>query len=214
MSDTKKILEHIAELYVKPKSDEDLDTAVSSAYEKLAANFEKYDEVFRQYLTADVIKAVDEYWRWKSDKVRPTLAQILGMLGSSNNVEKRDNAVFRADTRTERDIRGMPAFDFYEDDVLAAKRGQKADIPAYLFYKRAFDKIIAEDLPEVVGYADFSRMNRVQKYQAAMVNRLFTGITDKARALRNEAVGHYKAPVKQNIDEMIGDIGSHFRVAA
>ncbi len=88
MADTQRILHHIAEMYAKARSNQSFDSAVFEMEEKLSERFDDYDAAFADRLTADVIKAVDDFWRFKSDKVRPTLAQILAM--ENADVTKKD----------------------------------------------------------------------------------------------------------------------------
>lgn len=89
MADTQRILHHIAELYAKPRVNQDLDSAILEMEEKMSARFEDYNAAFADKLTADVIKAVDDYWRFKSDKTRPTLAQLLAMENADTTKKDR-----------------------------------------------------------------------------------------------------------------------------
>ena len=118
MADTQRILHHIAELYAKPRVNQDLDSAVLEMEEKMSARFEDYDAAFADKLTADVIKAVDDYWRFKSDKTRPTLAQLLAM--ENADTTKKD----RKDTDPESHD-GMRMKIFKCADELGNKYGKK-----------------------------------------------------------------------------------------
>lgn len=89
MSDTVKILRHIAELYANPTKNMSYDQAVDLYYEKLAAHFDKYATAFENYHTADVITAIDKCWRYDSDKTRPKLAKIEAFLNSDDKVERK-----------------------------------------------------------------------------------------------------------------------------
>ena len=84
MTDTVKILRHIAELYAKPRKDQPFDDAVLELEEKLNNRFDAYDESFSVELTSNIIKAIDDFWRYKSDKNRPTIAQIMAMVNSDD----------------------------------------------------------------------------------------------------------------------------------
>ena len=57
--------------------------------EKMSARFEDYDKAFKDKLTSDILKAVDDYWRYKSDKTRPTLAQMMAMENSDTTKKER-----------------------------------------------------------------------------------------------------------------------------
>ena len=96
MTDTTAVLHHIAELYAKPRKDQDFDSAVFEYEEKLRHRFEDYDKAFGYTLTASLIKAVDDFWRYKSDKTRPTISQIMAMVNSDDDkvedeAENREN---------------------------------------------------------------------------------------------------------------------------
>lgn len=85
MTDTTKVLHHIAELYAKSRKDQDFDDAVLEYEEKLNHRFDDYDKAFAGELTANLLKAIDDFWRYKSDKARPTIAQIMAMVNSDSN---------------------------------------------------------------------------------------------------------------------------------
>ena len=85
MTDTTAVLHHIAELYAKPRKDQSFDDAVLEYEEKLQHRFEDYDKAFAEELTSNIVKAVDDFWRYKSDKTRPTIAQIMAMVNSDGN---------------------------------------------------------------------------------------------------------------------------------
>ena len=88
MSDTNKILWHIAELYANPTKTLTYDQAVKIYYEKLEAHFEEYDKAFEDYYTDDVLEAVDKCCPFDSDKTRPKLAKKEAYLRSEQKVEK------------------------------------------------------------------------------------------------------------------------------
>ena len=98
MTDTTQVLHHIAELYAKNRKDQDFDSAVLEYEEKLNHRFDDYDKAFAGNLTDNIIKAVDDYWRYKSDKVRPTIAQIMAMANSDGDRVK-ENSESRANMR-------------------------------------------------------------------------------------------------------------------
>lgn len=89
MTDTAKVLHEIAKLYAKPKKDQPLSDAVLELEEALSSRFDEYEKAFQGMYTANLIKAVDDFWRFKSDKVRPTLAQILAM--HESDTSKKSN---------------------------------------------------------------------------------------------------------------------------
>lgn len=116
MTDTAKVLHEIAKLYAKPKKDQSLNDAVMELEEALNGRFAEYDKAFQGMYTANLIKAVDDFWRFKSDKVRPTLAQILAM-HESDTSKKSD---------TEEENQSMRARILKCADELGDKYGKKA----------------------------------------------------------------------------------------
>lgn len=100
MADTTRILHHIAELYAKPKANQEFSDAVYEMEEKLNAHFDDYDKAFDGKLTANILKAVDDYWRFKNDKTRPTLALLMAM--ENSDVAKKESL---EDTESEAGMR-------------------------------------------------------------------------------------------------------------
>jgi len=94
MADTKKVLRHIAELYAKPRANQDIEDAIVEMEEKMSARFADYDKAFADKMTVDLIKAIDDYWRFKNDKTRPTLAQIISMENADTTKKERDYSGF------------------------------------------------------------------------------------------------------------------------
>ncbi len=116
MTDTAKVLHEIAKLYAKPKKDQPLSDAVLELEEALSSRFDEYEKAFQGMYTANLIKAVDDFWRFKSDKVRPTLAQILAM--HESDTSKKSN--------TEEENQNMRARILKCADELGDKYGKKA----------------------------------------------------------------------------------------
>ncbi len=119
MADTQRILHHIAELYAKPRVNQDLDSAILEMEEKMSARFDDYDLAFSEKLTVDVLKAVDDFWRFKSDKTRPTLAQILAM--ENADTTKKERKDFDPES-----LQGMRIRIFKCADDIGDKFGKKA----------------------------------------------------------------------------------------
>lgn len=72
-----KILKYIIDLYDVPEK---------QATQMLALDTE-YEEAFKDIEEEDLKLAVKNYWKYKSDKTRPTLSKILAML--PDNIEKK-----------------------------------------------------------------------------------------------------------------------------
>ena len=93
---TKAIIDHIADLYgISEKENQ-----------KMVDNTSEYRKAFDSYNLEDIIKSIDEYWRFKSDKIRPTLAKILAMLNSDKESvsNERHNSNYEKISRLAADL--------------------------------------------------------------------------------------------------------------
>ena len=82
-----EILKHIEELYVE---DPDFSKIEKMAY----ANPERVNawvEAFKNYDLSDVLTAVDEYWRYTSNKSKPTVAKLEAMLNAKKVAASDDS---------------------------------------------------------------------------------------------------------------------------
>ncbi len=77
-----EILKHIEELYAGDVSDE----AIRAFADKNSEKVNAWREAFQDYDLADVFGAIDDFWNYKSNKTRPTVAQLRAKL----NVGKVD----------------------------------------------------------------------------------------------------------------------------
>lgn len=87
MEKTLEILKHIEELYVE---DPDFSKIEKMAY----ANPERVNawvEAFKNYDLSDVLTAVDEYWRYTSNKSKPTVAKLEAMLNAKKVAASDDS---------------------------------------------------------------------------------------------------------------------------
>jgi hypothetical protein len=136
--------------------------------EKNMERYCAYKEAFQNYDTVDVFKAIDEYWRYTSNKTKPTVAKILTML-NTNKAEKQ--------SKVEENVRYICIEEklFHQDKELG--RNTNCWFP---HYKKAVDYILNKLLPSVVGMEEYSRLNdedfplsRGRKYKLALENGLF-----------------------------------------
>ena len=89
MEKAQEIIKHIFELYL---DDEPTDDDILVWCEKNMERYRAYEEAFKDYDTIDVLKAIDEYWRYTSNKTKPTVAKLLTML-NTNKAEKQTKTV-------------------------------------------------------------------------------------------------------------------------
>ena len=84
MEKTQEILKHLFDLYNETEYTEE---ETINWCEKNLERYNAWDEAFRDYDTVDVFNAIDHYWRYNSNKVKPTVAKILATL-QTNNAKK------------------------------------------------------------------------------------------------------------------------------
>ena len=165
MEKAQEIIKHIFELYL---DDEPTDDDVLVWCEKNMERYRAYEEAFKDYDTIDVLKAIDEYWRYTSNKTKPTVAKLLTML-NTNKAEKQ--------TKTEEKAKYFCIEkDFFHKDI-ELKRNTNCYYP---HYKKAVDYILNKLLPSTIGMEEFKRLDcydytitRGKQYKIALENGLF-----------------------------------------
>lgn len=73
-----KTIDYLIELYTL--SDKDA--------EKMRNAADEYHNALKDYFWEDIKKSIDSFWRWKNDKTRPKLAQIIATLETETKLEK------------------------------------------------------------------------------------------------------------------------------
>ena len=161
MADTKRILEHLAELYAMPTNTKTAEEVAALNLEKLNANYAKYDEAFSPYLTLDILKSIDSYWKFKNDKIRPTLAQILAGLNALD-VEKEKPVVQVANEQPEEEPTWRT---FWNVDPAMAyfMRDCETDLnaPALVFYRQALRDVIFEQVETLPNAKNMSYSDKI-----------------------------------------------------
>jgi len=191
MADTKKILEHLAELYATPTATKTADEVIVLNLEKLNLNFEKYDDAFKPYTTADVMKSIDEYWKFKNDKVRPTLAHILAGLNASGAEKDKEDDIQAPEFTDPNDYRTFwnidPALSYYMRDCATKPSNQ---VHGLIFYRWALNDIISE-LVDTLPKAD--KMSLSEKIAIVRRNGWDEGISDRVDKICREALNRPSA---------------------
>lgn len=166
MKKTIEIIKHINDLYT------DNEFTYEMAETWCIRNNERYlawKEAFENYDTVDVLKAIDEYWRYTSNKTKPKVSQLLAMLNTN-----------KADKHSKKESENVRYWcierDLFQKDV---KLGRN-DNCFFPHYARAVDYILEKLLPSVVGMEEFKRLKsddyaleRGIKYKLAIENGLF-----------------------------------------
>ena len=165
MQKTIEIIKHLNDLY----------TDVEFTYEmtqtwclKNVERFKAWKEAFDKYDTTDVLKAIDEYWRYSSIKTKPKVSQLLAML-NTNKAEKQ--------TKTEEKAK----YFCIEEDLFHKDIELKRNTNCYYpHYKKAVEYILNKLLPSTIGMEEFKRLDcddytitRGKQYKIALENGLF-----------------------------------------
>ncbi|MBS4773110.1 MAG: hypothetical protein KHX55_02405 [Proteobacteria bacterium] len=168
MTDTARVLRHIAELYAKPRKNQSFDEAVFELEDKLNERFQSYDNAFGRELTANVLKAVDDFWRYKSDKSRPTVAQIMAMVNSDSSKAANDDF----SQPIQKIVTGRNIEVEYMQRDIDLKRNTHCLLNDYT---RAVTYILDELLPQKIGYSEYQNIRKdySAKVNLAMRNNLF-----------------------------------------
>lgn len=171
MQKTIEIIKHLNDLY----------TDVEFTYEmaqtwclKNEERFKAWKEAFDKYDTTDVLKAIDEYWRYSSNKTKPKVSQLLAML-NTNKAEKQNKEELNKGRYFSIEE------ELYHRDI-ELKRNTNCFFP---LYRRAVEYILEKLLPSVIGMEEFNRIKsddlskvRGRKYKLALENGLFDKFDD------------------------------------
>lgn len=166
----KTIIRNIAELYGLGVSEDEQKKAKDSIYKKLIARESEWEKAFEDYDEYDVIQAINNFWRFKSDKVRPSVAQILAMLQTEKEVTKKNTP----DLPKERCF--CIESDLMQRDMELG-RNQQYILP---HYRRAVNYILGDRLRDLIGEYEYKKLSRrdpveerSEKYRLACQNGLF-----------------------------------------
>lgn len=80
-----RVVEEIIELYGMKSEAGDY----SKSAKTMLDNLEEYEKAFEPYLFEDILQVIRKYWKFHSDKQRPSLKQILALLAVSD-AQKRE----------------------------------------------------------------------------------------------------------------------------
>lgn len=88
MKDLVTILKHIEDLY----SSEDVsEHTILEWTRKYPERFKAWQDGLNRYSDADIISVIDEYWRYKDNKVKPRLVHIQAMLNTQKNDDYQES---------------------------------------------------------------------------------------------------------------------------
>lgn len=135
---SRRIIKKVAELYSFGNERKTVEEVTQINYEKLLDKEADWDKAFEEYEVDDVLKAVDNFWRYKSDKNRPSVAQILSFLNTEKEVKKIPHK--------EESVEGK----YYNIETMYFNRDRELGKLKYNInaYKRAVDRIMKDMMDE------------------------------------------------------------------
>lgn len=164
---TRLIIKKVAELYSFCSEKKTAEEVTQVNYEKLLDKEKEWEQAFDKYDTDDVIQAINNYWRYKSDKTRPSVAQILAILQTEREVKPK------SDNKAESVRYFCIESDLMRQDI-AAGRNTSFN---YTHYRRAVNYILGDGLRNLIGDYEYNKLSdknnakeRTAKYNLAMQN--------------------------------------------
>ena len=155
-----EILKHIEGLYVEQPN--------FNKFEKMAQNnperVDAWAEAFKNYDLLDVLKAVDEYWRYKDSSRRPNVQKIEAMLNTQPEAVKTNNIQSNTPAEKHIDYAGM----FMARDI-------KLGINRHLLpiYQRAVSYITQDMLLQRISSQEWHQLDWSGRCSRAMQEGLF-----------------------------------------
>lgn len=175
MEKTQEILKHIFDLY------EDTEKSTEQVINWCEKNIERYtawEESFRDYDLGDVLNAVDEYWRFHSNKTKPTVAKLLAMLHTNKaKVEKK---------KEEKEKYFSPESYYMQRDAEVGRNREYF----HSHYRRACSYIHTKLLPELIGLKEWRKLNPEEWYAVALKNNLYCDFDDVLFKIKNYNVDY------------------------
>lgn len=149
MEKTQEILKHMFDLYNDTEYSED---EILHWCEKNMERYRAWEEAFKEFDTIDVFDAIDHYWRYNSNKTKPTVAKILAILATNNAKRLENNEV--------KNVR------YYDPAQEYMQRDLKLGCCKHLLgdYNRAVRAIIAR-LDDYIPIQELQNMDFAQKWQ-------------------------------------------------
>ena len=163
MEKTQEIIKHLFDLYNESEYTEE---QIINWCAKNAERYDAWESAFKDFDTLDVFQAIDHYWRYNSNKTKPTVAKILAIL-ETNNAKRIE------ETQTQQVKYFNPAVEFMQRDINLGKC--KHTIKAY---DRAVDYIINELLLDEVPVSEHGKMDFTTKVANAKDKGLFANFDD------------------------------------
>lgn len=181
---TLQILKHIEELYGTPSTIQKIDTLERDQ----PTLYEAWTDAFKEYDLADVLSAIDEYWVYKSDKTRPTVAKIKALLHNTEKLPettgtrdtiKGDYAVQRMASDTETGVCRNNLYVYKDAERLILEDWLMQEIPASIWakldysarIKQAEDKGLLSRFDEALSICAQKRFGRAFEFTSKEDNK-------------------------------------------
>ncbi len=188
----KEILKHIEELYT---AEPDFDN-LEKMFEKNPERLEMWEKAFEQYELADVLKAIDEHWEFKSSKSKPNVSQIKAKLNVSN-VEKVVNNTIQEGDAVAGEYRAYSPAEWFMGRDIQLKRCRHN----LYIYKRAVNYILDELLLEYIPYSQWQGLTFAGKVKLAKENKLFSKIDEAlVYVCRRDKGSDYEFPSEADLE--------------
>lgn len=163
MEKTQEILKHLFDLYNETEYTEE---QIINWCAKNTERYNAWQDAFAEYDLTDVFQAIDDYWRYNSNKTKPTVAKILATLTTNKAKRTIDDG--------QPSVKYFnPAVEFMQRDINLGKC--KHTIKAY---DRAVDYIINELLLDEVPMQEHGKMDFSTKCANAKNKGLFANFDD------------------------------------
>lgn len=194
-----EILKHIEELYAADPDIAKVEKMASKNPERVGM----WEQAFKDYDLTDVFLTIDKYWEFKSNKSRPSVAQLKAML-NAREIERH------GDYKVTNEHYINPANDLMQRDI---SLGNCHHI--FPDYNEAVNYILNELLPQEMPVSEWSKMEYSERYNQAMKKGLFNRFDDILTQVSQKRYGKKYLYSEQsqpiNVVKVTEGLASHFR---
>ncbi|MBQ8482288.1 MAG: hypothetical protein IJ532_07120 [Alphaproteobacteria bacterium] len=161
MEKTQEILKHLFDLYNDAQwSEKD----ILNWCQKNTERYSAWEKAFKYIELETVFYAIDNYWRYKSNKTQPTIAKLLAMIATGEAHKAKQPKIVRYYN---------PANDFMAMDI---KLGRCKHIISD--YQRAVEYIINDMLCREMPASEWAKLDYSDKVKQAQEKGLFNELDE------------------------------------
>ena len=189
MEKTQEILKHLFDLYNETEYTEE---EILHWCEGNKERYQAWQDAFAEYDLADVFQAIDDYWRYNSNKTKPTVAKILATLTTNKAKRTIDD--------------GQPSVKYFNPAVEFMQRDINLGRCTHTInaYNHAVAYILHERLAKELPMAVYAKMDFSQMVKEAKDKGLFDDFEEVLEALANK---QQPAELPKG-DENFGSVGA------